>query len=652
MKIALVGNQNCGKSTIFNLLTGSNQKIGNWPGVTVEKKVGYLDDNEIIDLPGTYSLNPFTNEEALTSDYVIRENIDLIINVVDATNLERSLYLTTQLLELNKNIIIVLNMCDLLERKNLKIDEKTLSDMLGINVIKISAIKKNNIDKLKNIIFKRNFKKNKINFYDECILKLLEQDSNDYKDNNNNNVDDNNKKNEIFKKINALKNDHTKRQLIENLYSMDFDEIIISQKYKFIEKVKNNCILKTKNSTSLTDKLDKIFLNKYFAIPIFILIMAFIFYISIGFIGNMSSKIFDNLFSKSINHLTQKLTNMHVSSATTSLLCNGIMTGLFSILKFIPQLFILFFLISLLETSGYMTRISFFFDRALKKVGLSGISLIPFIIGCGCSVPAIMSTRTIKDEKERETAVILTSLMPCSAKLPIIVLFSSYFFNNSFLVATSFYLISIVLVLIFSFILRKTILKSQNSTYITELPEYKFPNIRYAINDSFEKTFSFLKRAGILILVSSIAIWFLFSFDFKMNYGVKIEDSILAKIGNIIAYIFYPMLGTYSFASAICALQGIIAKEQVVSSMAIIAGLTNNALLFSQQSIFSFFTPLTAYSFIVFNLFSAPCIGAISAMKSELHSAKKTIIVVTVQILLAFLFSSIITLIGTIILRF
>lgn len=608
MKVGLVGNQNSGKTTLFNCLTGMNAKIGNWPGVTIEKKVGTIKDtkHEITDLPGIYSLSPYSAEEEVSRNFVFNENPDVIINIVDATCLERSLFLTTQLLESNCKVIVALNMADKLEEKGLTIDEKKMEEMLGTKVLKISALKETGID-------------------------------------------------ELIKEINKpLKSKENK--VIPEYLSKDYDiekyEEIVNQKYSFISKVVENCIKKKAKPETISDKLDKIFLNRWLAFPIFIIIMFLIYYLSVGIVGSFTVDLVGDgvgSFGKWVGGLME---SAGASEWLNSLVVDGIIAGVGAVLGFVPQLIILFLCIALLETTGYMSRISLLLDKIFRKIGLSGKSLIPFIVGSGCSVPGIMGTRIIENEDERKMTAILTPFIPCSAKLPIIALFAGYFFpNSSGIASSSLYFFAIAVIIISAIIMKKFVFKHTSSTYISELPEYKMPSAKYILKDVFDKVIAFIKRAGTIILLCSIIIWFLLSFSFKMEYGVDVEESILASIGNKISWIFKPMLGENSWGATVSAIQGLVAKEQVVSSMAVINGLAEDASegaeIFVKDGAFSFFTAASAYAFMVFNLFSAPCFGAIGAMKRELGSTKKLLKAIAFQTGLAWVLATFVYQIGS-----
>lgn len=604
MKVALVGNQNSGKTTLFNCLTGMNAKIGNWPGVTIEKKVGIIKGTnyEITDIPGIYSLSPYSIEEKISKNYIFEENPDVIINIVDATCLERSLYLTTQLLETNSRIIIVLNMADKLEEKGLIIDEKKLSQILGVKVFKVSALKETGIDR------------------------IIEE----------------------LKKLNYIKREKKVPDYLEENYDINKYEEIANKKYEYIENIVKTCVKKKIKERSISDKIDKILLNKWLAFPAFIIIMFFIYYLSVGVIGKFTVDVIGNYINDLKVSTYGIMTNINMLEWIKSLVIDGIISGVGAVLGFVPQLIILFLCITLLETSGYMSRVALLLDKVFRKIGLSGKSLIPFIVGSGCSVPGIMGTRIIENEDERNMTTILTPFIPCSAKLPIIALFAGYFFpERSGLIAASLYFLAIVIIIFSAIIMKKYVFKNTTSTYVAELPEYKLPSIKYVVEEVFDKIISFIKRAGTIILLCSIIIWFLLSFSVKLEYGVKIEESILAAIGKKISWIFYPIIGVNSWEATVSAIQGLVAKEQVISSMAVISGLTEETSeIFIKGGIFEFFNPISAYAFMIFNLFSAPCFGAIGAMKKELGNNKKLLKAVSFQTGIAWFLATFIYQIG------
>lgn len=637
MKIALIGNQNSGKTTLFNCLTGMNNKVGNWPGVTIEKKVGLIKGTnyELIDLPGIYSLSPYSIEERISRDFIIEEKPDVIINIIDATSIERSLYLTTQLLELDCKVIIALNMVDILENKGISINENGLEKAFGTSVIKISALKEIGIkDLIKEIKLPNKKGTNKLKIFDTNLENIITNTEHKL---------DKDTKNKRFIAIKLLEGDKyfNKNNLINHYSDTDFEEIIATQRYQYIENILTLNLRKNNNIKNITDKIDKILLNKYIAFPIFICIMFLVYYISVGVIGTYTTDLIEELILKVKIDIGILLKNIGISNCLNSLIVDGIITGIGAVLGFIPQLIILFLCISLLETTGYMSRIAFLLDNTFRKIGLSGKSIIPFIIGSGCSVPGITGTRIIENEKERELTILLTPFIPCSAKIPIIALFAGYFFpENAGIVSASLYFISILIIIFSALIIKKFTNKNTSNTYIVELPEYKLPNIKYIIKDITDKVTAFIKRAGTIILLCSIIIWFLVSFSFKMEYGINISESILATIGRKISWLFKPIIGVNSWEATVSAIQGLVAKEQVVSSINVISGLSDNGNIFAKGSAFGFFKPSSAYAFMIFNLFSAPCFGAIGAMKQELRSYKKLFNALLFQTCTAWLFST------------
>jgi len=655
MKIALIGNQNSGKTTLFNCLTGMNAKIGNWPGVTIEKKTGIIKGtkHEITDLPGIYSLSPYSIEEEISRNFVFDENPDVIINIIDATAIERSLYLTTQLSELDCKVIVALNMSDILEEKGYNIDAKKLEEKIGLKVLKISALKETGIKELISAIDNLGIQV-KPKIFDENIenaeksvesilppkmrhkrfvaVKLLEED----------------------KRFNSYLTDGVKG-IIKELkahYDTDIEETIATERYNFIEKIESESITKKKTKESISDKLDKVFLNKWLAFPIFIAIMFLIYYLSVGVIGSATVDFIADNIGAFGEWTGEKLAQFGTAEWLNSLVVDGIIAGVGAVLGFIPQLIILFICISLLETTGYMSRVSLLLDKVFRKIGLNGKSIIPFIVGSGCSVPGIMGSRIIENEDERKMTTILTPFIPCSAKLPIIALFAGYFFpDNAGLVSASLYFFAIIVIILSAMLMKKFIFKHTSSTFIFELPEYKMPSVKYVAKDVTDKVLAFIKRAGTIILLCSIVIWFLLSFSFRMEYGVEIEDSMLAIIGNKVSWVFYPMLGTRSWGATVSAIQGLVAKEQVVSSMAVINGLAEDveegSEIFSLGGIFAFFSAASAYAFMVFNLFSAPCFGAIGAMRRELGSTRKLLKAVLFQTGMAWVLATIVYQVGS-----
>lgn len=654
----LVGNQNSGKTLLFNVLTGMNQKVGNWPGVTVERKDGIIKgtDVEITDLPGIYSLSPYTQEEEVSRRYVVDENPDLIINIIDSTSIERALYLTSQLLELNKKVLVVLNMEDILAKKGYKIDSKVLSEKLGTTVVSISALKKTGIKELIQTIdesdrlVQTNTEKpiypNDVENLIEEIIKRFDSDVTEKR----------------FAAVKIIERDrryYTKHEQeeyenkiieLEKKYDMDTEQLIASLRYDSIEEIRNVSVEK-KEVPSITQKIDRVLLNKWAAIPIFIIVMALVYLLSVGFIGGATVGLVDLLFNGGneiefaipfysftveINEvqglgpwLAECITNAGGHEWAASLVADGAVAGVGAILNFVPQIAILFLLISLLETCGYMSRVTFLFDRAFKKLGMSGKSLIPFIVGTGCSVPAIMSARALEDRNEHQMTVTLTPFMPCSAKLPIILCFIGGIFapmmgeGNTWWIIFFMYILAVGVIILAGFLLNKFFVKNKTTSYITELPEYHAPSASYIGKDVWEKTWAFIKRAGTIIFLSSVIIWVLLNLDYQFKPVEDIEQSLLANIGRSISWIFAPMLGmNFSWGASVSAVQGLVAKEMVVSSMEVITAVGEGGDVFAGNGAFSFFNGFSAMGYMIFTLFSAPCFGAIGAMRRELGSTK------------------------------
>lgn len=642
MRIALVGNQNCGKTTLFNLLTGMNQKIGNWPGVTLEQKSGIVKgtDFELIDLPGIYSLSPYTLEEKVSRDFLLNDKPDLIINVVDATSIRRGLYLTTMLMELDTNVIVVLNMADRLLSKGMKIDLEKFKNVFCANTCFVSAIKNQGIDELVAMIKSvrlRNVSKKQI--FSSDVETVISEHKARF----------GSQRNSRFLAIENISNMNILS--LENKYGLETYELIITQRYQYIDQVCDLCVTNTKKRINVTSILDKIFLNKFLAFPIFVLIMFFVYFLSVGFVGNKASDLINDFFDFSKIVIENFLSQIEVSDWIISMVCDGIITGVGSVVSFLPELAVLFLCISFLESTGYMARISFLLDKTFRKIGLSGKALIPFILGTGCSVPGIMSSKILENEYDRKVTAVLTPFIPCSAKLPMIVIFTSYFFrDNHAIVATSFYILSIIIIIVSSLIMKKLFRKSKDSSYISELPEYKLPSLKYVLKDVLDKVKDFLRKAGTVIFMASLIVWFLLSFSMQIKYCTNIEESIMAFWGKKISWIFYPILKINSWEATVSAIQGIIAKEQVISSMQIISGLMGDAKnlseIFSPGSPFEFFSSKTSYAFVAFNLFSAPCFAAIAIMRKELKNGLLTFIAVGMQILLAYVLAVLIASLG------
>lgn len=648
---ALVGNQNSGKTLLFNVLTGLNQKVGNWPGVTVERKDGIIKGTKILltDLPGIYSLSPYTAEEEISRKFIVDNNLDLVINIVDATSLERALYLTTQLLELGTRVLVVLNMEDILAKKGLAIDLVELENKLNTKCVSISALKKTGIKELVKTIENAELlvEKKELSIYPLKVEELIREIEKDEEIN----------KNIRFNAVKIIERDpryynkfyqekfESKIKELERVYDLDSEQLIASLRYNFIEQVRDATMHKSKTkSESISNKIDRIILNKWLAIPIFLLIMVLIYLLSVGLVGGATVGIMDMLFNggdtiefplpwaaysvtlgseiKGLGPwLGEVITNAGGSAWASSIVADGAVAGVGAVLNFVPQIMILFLLLSLLETSGYLARISFLFDRLFKKLGMSGQSLIPFIVGTGCSVPAIMGTRTIQDKEEHQMTVTLTPFMPCSAKLPIISCFVGGIFGANWLVTAGMYLLAIAVIIISGFLLNKFFIKKHSTSYITELPDYHLPSLSYVGRDVWEKTWAFIKRAGTIIFLCSIIIWVLLNVNYQFRYTTNVEESLLADIGRSIAFIFAPMLGlNFSWGASVSAVQGLVAKELVVSSMEVITAVGEGGNVFAGNGMFAFFNGFSAMGYMIFTLFSAPCFGAIGAMRRELSN--------------------------------
>lgn len=656
LKIALVGNPNSGKTTLFNVLTGSTAQVGNWPGVTVEKKVGYLKTNkdiQIIDLPGTYSLSPFTTEERITRDYIVNENPDIIINIVDSTNLDRNLYLTTQVLETDIKTIVALNMMDVIKKRDVHINKEKLSEALKCPIVEISATKEQGIDELINEVlnYHKQVKKEILNIYTEelnttlrkiCNLLDLKEDSLYYsvkvfeKDEIiiDDLVIDDSTKNEIFKLV----------DIYEQEQNDTSSSIISSYRYQFIDELIDKVIDKKGTSSKITEIIDKVVVSKIIGIPIFLFVMWLVYFISVQWLGDITIGFMEELFENIGEAASNFLSNIQVMDWLHDLIVDGIIGGVGSVLVFVPQLALLFLLLTFLEDCGYMSRIAFVMDRVFKKLGMSGKSFIPLVIGTGCSVPAIMSTRTIENEKERRLTIMLTPFIPCSAKMPVFTLFITVFFFNNSLMAPALYAIGIIIVIISGLILKRTkLFKKDESTFILELPDYRFPTIKNLFLHTYEKIKSFIIKAGTIIFVACIVIWFLQSFDWSL-VRVDTEQSILRSIGEFIAPIFIP-LGWGNWESTVAIISGFLAKETIVATFGIILGEE-----FLTISLTNLFTTASALSFVIFILLASPCFAAIGATRREMGSWKWTFITLIYQTGLAYLVSLMVYQVGNVIL--
>lgn len=639
IKIALVGNPNSGKTTMYNALTGSNQYVGNWPGVTVEKKeadlIGFK-DVILTDLPGIYSLSPYSLEEVITRDYLLNDEVDAIINIVDATNIERNLYLTSQVLEINKPVVVALNLIDIVKKRGDIVDVAKLQEKLGCPVVVTSALRNSGLRELASLAVKiaqekREAKKFKYTFNTIRAVEHLKDLIG--KDDQFTAIHLLDKDDLLIKKYQLSENEKYQEIITKYEKEMDTDSqsAIVEERYALIEQIVAQCVKKVQLS-STTEKIDSIITNRFLALPIFLLIIFAIYYIAIVLVGSVTSEWMGYLISDVIGEgIRGYLTDGGVKPWLISLIVDGIINGVGSVLVFVPQLAVLFLLLSLLEDSGYMARVAFIMDRLFRKFGLSGKSFIPMLIGTGCSVPAIMSSRTIENERDRRMTIILTPFIPCGAKLPVFALFIGAFFGP--FASVSMYLLGIAIAIICGVILKKTkYFKGNAAPFILELPDYRLPSIRNLTLHVWERVRSFLIKAGTVIFIACTIIWFLQSFSWKFTF-VSAEDSILASIGRFFAPIFTP-LGFGNWQSTVAIFTGTIAKENVVATFGILLG--------DESAIQTLFTPVSGYAFMAFILLAAPCLAAIGATKKEMGSWKWTLITITFQTAVAYIVSLII----------
>lgn len=661
IEIALVGNPNCGKTTLFNQLTGSNQYVGNWPGVTVEKKMGKIKNCErnieVIDLPGIYSLSPYSQEEIVSRNCLIDDEPDVILNIIDATNIERNLYLTTQLLELDCPVIVAVNMMDLLKKRGNKLNCKELQKRLNTKVIPISASKGMGIEKLLTYIetvSKTVQDKKAPRIYKDDVEKLLSDiDELVHKKTHGKKFSHDRfysvrifeGDESIIKRFRFDENELRKisqiQEMVKNDYSFDNQMIIADQRYLYICEVCGASVIKKNKEPRLTlsDKIDKIVTNKYLAIPIFLSVLLAIFIITFGPFGNMLRDSVQNFINQNIGYtLSNLLINLGASEWTRSLVVKGMVAGVGAVISFLPQVSILFVLLSMLEDSGYMARGAFIMDHLLRKIGLSGKAFVPLLMGFGCTVPAVLGTRTLENDRDRRLAIMITPFMSCSAKMPVYALFISTFFQrHQPLVILSIYLLGIIVAVLSAVLFKGTILKGETPSFIMEMPPYHMPTPKNLFLHVWDRIKDFITKAGTVILAATIVIWFLQSFDTNFKMASDSSHSILARIGTAIAPIF-TICGFGDWKSSVSLLTGIVAKESVVSTMAIL----NGGNLSLQTSITSSFTPLSAYSFMVFVLLYTPCVAALSAIAKELKSFKLTAITIFYQLIVAWTLSAMI----------
>lgn len=654
MIFALAGNQNSGKTTLFNQLTGSNQHVGNFPGVTVERKDGQIRGHKeatVVDLPGIYSLSPYTNEEIVTRDFLLKQKPDGVINIIDATNIERNLYLTLQLIELDIPMVVAMNMMDEIRANGSTIHIQKLQEELGVPVVPISASKNEGIEELVDQAIQTAEKKQHPRRQDFCTgavhrtihaMAHLVEDHADHAG-----VPPRFAATKLIEgdelMLNMLRLSENEKDMVEHSVTEMENELgtdklaaLADMRYAFIEKLCADTVTKSGASREhlRSLKIDAVLTNKYFAIPIFLLIMLLIFYLTFGLLGTALS----DLLSLGIDSLTQLvsrgLTAYGINPVVHSLVIDGIFAGVGSVLSFLPIIVVLFFFLSLLEDSGYMARVAFVMDKLLRKIGLSGRSFVPMLIGFGCSVPAIMATRTLSSERDRKMTILLTPFMSCSAKLPIYAVFTAALFSRyQPLVMISLYLLGIAMGIVSGLVLKKTTFRGNPVPFVMELPNYRLPSPKSVGLLMWDKAKDFLVRAFTIIFIATIVIWFLQTFDTRLNVVQVSENSMLAGIGKLISPIFAP-LGFANWKAATALITGFTAKEAVVSTLAVLLGTSTADLPAALQSLF---TPLSAAAFLVFTLLYTPCIAAVAAVKREMNSSLNAFFVVLYQTGLAWL---------------
>ena len=673
VKIALAGNPNCGKTTLFNALTGSNQFVGNWPGVTVEKKEGKLKGHKdvvIMDLPGIYSLSPYTLEEVVARNYLIGDRPDAILNIVDGTNIERNLYLSTQLMELGIPVIMAINMMDLVEKNGDKIHIDKLSRKLGCEVVEISALKGTGIQKAaekavalaqqkKNMVPVHEFSKDAEDVISEdqkrfFAIKLLEKDD------------------KIKEQMKSVPDVSYEIKEMEDKFDDDTESIITNERYVYISSIIGECVSKSsKEKLTTSDKIDRIVTNRWLAIPIFAVVMFLVYYVSVTTIGSiLTDWTNDTLFGEWIIPGAQSLfENIGCADWLTGLIVDGVISGVGAVLGFVPQMLVLFLFLAFLESCGYMARVAFIMDRVFRKFGLSGKSFIPMLIGSGCGVPGVMASRTIESDRDRKMTIMTTTFIPCGAKLPIIALIAGAFFDNAGWVAWSAYFVGVAAIVCSGIILKKTkMFAGDPAPFVMELPAYHWPTVGNVLRSMWERGWSFIKKAGTIITLSTIILWFLMNFgwtdagfgmlSFDGLEGAALEaaqaECILAKIGSAIGWIFTPLGWTQSgngWKMAVAAISGLIAKENVVATFGMLFGFAEVAEDGTEfwGNLAAVMTPVAAYGYLVFNLLCAPCFAAMGAIKREMNNTKWFWFAIGYQCGLAYVVSLCIYQIGTLI---
>lgn len=676
IKIALAGNPNCGKTTLFNALTGSNQFVGNWPGVTVEKKEGKLkkaysgkeSDVVIMDLPGIYSLSPYTLEEVVARNYLITERPDAIINIIDGTNIERNLYLSTQIMELGIPVVMAVNMSDLVEKSGDKIHVDKLSAKLGCEACEISALKGTGIDvAVKKAIAaaKANKSVAPVHEFGEEVEKYITAAGNklgtDVKEEQKRffAIKLLEKDDKIIEQMQSKVDVSAEIEDMEKEFDDDTESIITNERYVYISSIIDACYTKNKKRTmSTSDKIDKWVTNRWLALPIFALVMFIVYYVSVTTVGAiLTDWTNETLFAEWIVPGVQSaLESVNCADWLTSLIADGVVSGVGAVLGFVPQMLVLFIFLAFLESCGYMARVAFIMDRIFRKFGLSGKSFIPMLIGSGCGVPGVMASRTIENDRDRKMTIMTTTFVPCGAKLPIIALIAGAFFQNAGWVSWSAYFVGIAAIICSGIILKKTkMFAGEPAPFVMELPAYHWPTVGNVLRSMWERGWSFIKKAGTIILLSTIVLWFLQGFgwidgSFTMLEAEQLNDSILAKIGNVIAPIFAP-LGFGNWKMAVATVTGLIAKENVVATFGILFGYGEVAEDGAEiwQVLSQTITPVAAYGFLVFNLLCAPCFAAMGAIKREMNNAKWFWFAIGYQTVLAYVVALCIYQIGTLI---
>ena len=647
IKIALAGNPNCGKTTLFNALTGSNQFVGNWPGVTVEKKEGKLKghkDVTIMDLPGIYSLSPYTLEEVVARNYLINEMPDAIINIVDGTNLERNLYLSTQIMELGIPVVMAINMMDLVQKSGNKIHIDKLSKKLGCEVVEISALKGTGIMKAaEKAISAAQSKKKTVPVHE--FAQDVEDAIKSVEDKLTGTVADAQKRffaikliekdDKIVEQMKSVPDVSYEVKALEDKFDDDTESIITNERYVYISSIIGQCYTKSSTGKKLTtsDKIDRIVTNRWLALPIFAVVMWIVYYVSVSTVGGfVTDWTNDVLFGEIIPPAIESaLEAVHCAAWLQGLILDGIVAGVGAVLGFVPQMLVLFLFIAFLESCGYMARVAFIMDRIFRKFGLSGKSFIPMLIGSGCGVPGVMASRTIENDRDRKMTIMTTTFVPCGAKLPIIAMIAGAFFDNSGWVSTSAYFVGIAAIICSGIILKKTkMFAGEPAPFVMELPAYHWPTVGNVLRSVWERAWSFIKKAGTIILLSTIVLWFLMGFGWEGgSFGMveELNNSILAKIGSAIAWIFTPLGWTNAgegWKMAVAAVSGLIAKENVVATFGMLFGFAEVAEDGAEiwGNLAAVMTPVAAYGFLVFNLLCAPCFAAMGAIKREMNNAK------------------------------